>query len=110
MAGPVPVSPRRHNRVLMRIRQSTAFAPTWQGACPGTTCSSTFVQVSGINLSNNYGDSGGPWFIGGTAYGIHMGGTLGLGIWSVYTPIARLANFCASLVLLWQGRGRLSLA
>jgi len=79
--------------------QSTAFAPTWQGACNNTTCASTFVQVSGINLRNDHGDSGGPWFIGGTAYGIHMGGTLGLGVWSVYTPIARLANFGAALVL-----------
>ena len=50
---------------------SISFAPTWSGACPGTTCSASFVRV---NANQDDGDSGGPWAAGGSAYGIHKGG------------------------------------
>ena len=36
-------------------------------------CSSVFVNVEGPSLYSCAGDSGGPWFNLGTAYGIHMG-------------------------------------
>ncbi|MDQ3525911.1 MAG: S1 family peptidase, partial [Chloroflexota bacterium] len=37
-------------------------------------CASTWVRVTGPNLACSGGDSGGPWFNGGTAYGIHKSG------------------------------------
>lgn len=74
---------------------STTFAPTWEGACPGTTCSASFVRVDGTTLSTSGGDSGGPWFSGGAAYGIHKGGGAG---WCVYTPVARLSSLGVSLL------------
>ena len=36
-------------------------------------CDNTFVRVSGHSLSSCGGDSGGPWYSGGLAYGIHTG-------------------------------------
>ena len=54
--------------------------PSYYGACrngSGTgrriNCSSVFVLVEGPSLYSCAGDSGGPWFSYGTAYGIHMG-------------------------------------
>ena len=41
------------------------------------TCSDVFVQVTGDYLRQCKGDSGGPWFRRGVAYGLHMGGTDG---------------------------------
>lgn len=45
------------------------------GSSSGRTisCSSVFVRVEGPSLYSCKGDSGGPWFNHGTAYGIHMG-------------------------------------
>ena len=45
------------------------------GSSAGRTisCSSVFVRVEGPSLYSCKGDSGGPWFNQGTAYGIHMG-------------------------------------
>ena len=36
-------------------------------------CDNTFVRVSGRSLRSCSGDSGGPWYSGGLAYGIHTG-------------------------------------
>lgn len=59
-----------------------SYRPTKDGACKsgsatGRTiaCSSVFVKVEGPSLYACRGDSGGPWFNLGTAYGIHKGGT-----------------------------------
>jgi streptogrisin C len=43
-------------------------------------CDASWVRVDGPNLACAGGDSGGPWYSGGTAYGIHKGGlSLGTG-------------------------------
>jgi len=52
---------------------SKTFAPTYNNACPGTTCSAVWVRVSGDNLKCFPGDSGGPWFLVYSAYGIYKG-------------------------------------
>lgn len=52
---------------------SKTFAPTYNNACPGTTCSAVWVRVSGNNLKCFPGDSGGPWFLVYSAYGIYKG-------------------------------------
>ena len=36
-------------------------------------CEPVFVRVTGPTLNSCKGDSGGPWYQGGTAYGIHRG-------------------------------------
>ncbi len=78
---------------------STAFAPTWSGACGSSSCTASFVRVDGVALANLGGDSGGPWFSGGYAYGIHMGGLIGeVAAWAVYTPISRISNMNVSLL------------
>ncbi len=59
-----------------------SYRPTSDGACRHGSatgrkiaCSSVFVKVEGPSLYACRGDSGGPWFNLGTAYGIHKGGT-----------------------------------
>jgi streptogrisin C len=54
--------------------ETKTFAPTYANACPGTTCSPVWVRVSGPSLKCFSGDSGGPWFLVYTAYGINKGG------------------------------------
>ncbi len=39
-----------------------------------TSCDSVFVRVEGPSLKGCGGDSGGPWYRNGVAYGIHTGG------------------------------------
>ena len=63
------------------------YRPTYDGACkawandnndgPNMMCSSVFVKVDGPSLKSCGGDSGGPWYRSGVAYGITMG-TLGI--------------------------------
>lgn len=55
--------------------QSTTYQPTFSGACNGFTCTATYISVTGANLACDGGDSGGPWFNGQTAFGIHKGGS-----------------------------------
>lgn len=57
-----------------------SYRPTGSDACRygsstgrKISCSSVFVRVEGSSLYSCPGDSGGPWFNQGTAYGIHMG-------------------------------------
>jgi streptogrisin C len=77
---------------------STTFAPAWANAC-STPCTASFVRVEGSALASLGGDSGGPWFAGGAAYGIHMGGSHGeIAAWSVYTPVSRLSTLNISLL------------
>jgi hypothetical protein len=68
---------------------STAYAPSY--SCNGSACNAVFVRVEGSALANLRGDSGGPWFSGGNAYGIHSGGTVGeVSAGGVFTPVSRL--------------------
>ena len=53
---------------------SVNYSPTHPDSCEAT-CSSTFVRVRGDTLKTCYGDSGGPWYDRGYAFGIHGGGT-----------------------------------
>ena len=52
---------------------SKNFQPTYTNACPGVTCASVWVRVEGSSLKCFPGDSGGPWFLVYTAYGIYKG-------------------------------------
>ena len=57
---------------------NTSYQPTYTGACwssggDATSCNNVFVEVSGPTLKSCGGDSGGPWYRSGTAYGIHKG-------------------------------------
>ena len=59
---------------------SINFQPNHNRACIGSNgedlqCLAVFVEVQGPSLRACDGDSGGPWYRGGTAYGIHMGST-----------------------------------
>lgn len=74
---------------------STTFAPTWENACNGTPCNAVFVRADGVTLGGSDGDSGGPWFSGAAAYGIHKGGGSG---WTVYTPIAQISGLGLTLM------------
>lgn len=74
---------------------STAYAPTGN-ACPVSSCATVFVILQGINALCQGGDGGGPWFIGGSAYGIHLGHSDPRTC--IYTPIARLANLGARVL------------
>lgn len=69
--------------------QTKWYAPGYANACPGTTCSAVWVRVSGSNLECFPGDSGGPWFLVYSAYGIYKGqsssGTTAAGCnWAFY--------------------------
>lgn len=59
---------------------STAYKPTYSGACPTGPCNSTFALVG--DLGTIGGDSGGPWFFGNYAYGIQKGGNSSVAIYS----------------------------
>lgn len=74
---------------------TTSYAPS-SSLCPGGACAAVFVRVQGINLLCQGGDSGGPWFISGAAYGIHKGGSDPRTCF--FTPIARLANLGARIL------------
>lgn len=53
--------------------ESKTFQPTYTNACPGVTCASVWIRVEGSSLKCFPGDSGGPWFLVYTAYGIYKG-------------------------------------
>ncbi len=61
-----------------------------------TNSASTFIRVAGgnTNLSSG-GDSGGPWFVETTAYGIHSGG---LGNDAFYMPINYISTIGAAVL------------
>jgi streptogrisin C len=44
------------------------------GGCNGYVCAPVYALVTGPSMNNAGGDSGGPWFSGGRAYGIHKAG------------------------------------
>lgn len=56
---------------------SINYQPNYDGACIDasdneTDCDNVFVKVKGSTLKSCGGDSGGPWYRLGVAYGIHM--------------------------------------
>jgi hypothetical protein len=53
---------------------SIFYQPSAVDACQ-TTCNNSFIRVRGTGLKGCRGDSGGPWYYRGTAYGIHNGGS-----------------------------------
>lgn len=55
---------------------SINYRPSHADSCE-STCNNTFVRVRGNTLKGCYGDSGGPWYDRGYAFGIHGGGTEG---------------------------------
>jgi hypothetical protein len=57
---------------------SVFYSPSWVGN------GSSFVQVESPTLNVLVGDSGGPWFYGNSAYGIHTGGYNGYGTSEVW--------------------------
>ncbi|HYW09048.1 MAG TPA: S1 family peptidase [Longimicrobium sp.] len=80
---------------------STTYQPTY--SCGGTTCSATYISVTGANLACAGGDSGGPWFNGQTAFGLHVAGSSsgtapGQCALAVYMSTDLLANLGVSLV------------
>lgn len=77
--------------------QSTTYQPTFAGACNGFTCTSTYISVAGANLACAGGDSGGPWFNGQTAFGIHKSGNTPCTL-AVYTSTDFLSGTGVSLV------------
>lgn len=66
---------------------SKTYQPTYPGACPGGPCNFDWMLVSGSSLACGAGDSGGPWFVAGSAYGVHKGSP---GSSCVYMPIDRI--------------------
>ena len=71
--------------------QSTRFAPSY---VPSVDATFVFVDGGSTNLSSG-GDSGGPWFNGSTAFGIHSGGA---GNDSVYMPINYVSGIGVSVL------------
>ena len=51
---------------------SINYSPSHPNSCQAT-CSATFVRVRGNTLKGCLGDSGGPWYDQGYAFGIHGG-------------------------------------
>jgi streptogrisin C len=71
---------------------SKTHAPSYAGACGGQTCQPVWIKVEGSSLACWGGDSGGPWFSGKTALGIHSsnsssGTAKGECYFSVYSAI-----------------------
>lgn len=80
---------------------SINYRPTWDGACHGVTCAAEWVQVTGPQLACYGGDSGGPVFAGGAAYGflkgaMYTGTGRGECDWLVYMPQDALSEIGAS--------------
>lgn len=78
---------------------TTSYTP---GYIPGATATYVFVDNPNQNLSEG-GDSGGPWFSGETAYGIHSGGGTGGGLnnpnnASIYGPVDGLMALGANIL------------
>jgi hypothetical protein len=52
------------------------YKPVYSGACPGGPCAQSWMKVDdwlSQDVSCDDGDSGGPWFVATTAYGVHKG-------------------------------------
>ena len=66
----------RRSRHSCGTVEDISYRPSHDDAC-ARRCGYTFVLVRGPLLKACYGDSGGPWYSGGFAYGIHGGGSDG---------------------------------
>lgn len=54
---------------------TTAFAPSFPGACGSQTCAAAWINLEGPSLRLNKGDSGGPVFVSTVAAGIQSSGS-----------------------------------
>lgn len=72
--------------------QTVQYKPAWGWCSPN--CSSTWIKVTGSTLECDGGDSGGPWFNSGTAYGIHTGsaGTPTNCLYALYWAISYISG------------------
>ena len=88
---------------------NTSFQPRYSGACWSTgghetDCNSVFVEVKGPSLKSCGGDSGGPWYRSGTAYGIHKGSNSGnncskTNVVAHFSAIREVENFLGIQIL-----------
>ncbi len=80
------------------------YQPQNSGACRASelggsaTCGAYFVRVHGTALQSCSGDSGGPWYRGTTAYGIHKSSNsendcTRLGVVAVFSSIDEVESF-----------------
>ena len=87
----------------------TAFQPTHPGACVSsgddvTSCNHVFVKVEGPALRSCRGDSGGPWYRNGVAYGIHLGSNSqnncnASNIFAIFSAVVEVTDFLSVEVL-----------
>ena len=71
----------RNSGITCGTVTDVSYRPQYSGehaACvslggDGTSCNDVFVEVHGPSLKSCKGDSGGPWYRNGIAYGIHKG-------------------------------------
>lgn len=91
-----------------RIDYSPNYQSVGKDACLNSrkqpiTCAAVFVRVTGDYLRQCPGDSGGPWFRHGIAYGVHMGGTgdscTEHGVSAHFSAILEVENFLGVSVL-----------
>ena len=78
--------------------RSKHVQPTNQKGCENTPCqySATFIRVEvTFGLVSQFGDSGGPWFSGNSAYGIHRGHT---GNSEIYMAINYISDLGVSVI------------
>lgn len=62
------------------------------------TCNAVFVRVHGDSLRSCEGDSGGPWYRGSVAYGIHRGSNSGndcslTGVYASFSSVGEVEQF-----------------
>ncbi len=84
--------------------QNRSYRPTYANACPGTTCDAVWIQVSGTDLRCFPGDSGGPWFLVNSAYGVYKGQSssgsgAGQCTWAIFTSVTYIGQSGASILL-----------
>lgn len=82
---------------------SITHQPAYTNACGGVTCSALFIRVEGPDLRCYGGDSGGPFFNGQTAFGIHKsvvasGTGTGQCTYAVYMSTDYISDLGVSLV------------
>lgn len=87
----------------------TTYQPRHTGACRSsrddvTSCNHVFVKVEGPSLRSCGGDSGGPWYRNGVAYGIHLGSNSknncsASNIFAIFSAIVEVTEFLGVEVL-----------
>lgn len=70
-----------------------------------TACHNVFVRVHGPDLQACRGDSGGPWYSGNKAYGIHKASNSGNdctleGVYAAFSAIDEVEEFLDAEILI----------